>query len=51
MEKAKNGKMRQVKAVNGSKMAVKIGEVSYRRVKGILWEISETRTRYISSAL
>ena len=39
-EKAKYGKMRQVKAVNGSQMAVKIGVVYYRRVKGILWEIS-----------
>ena len=39
-EKAKYGKMRQVNAVNGSQMVVKIGVVYYRRVKGILWEIS-----------
>ena len=40
MEKAKCGKMRQDEVVNGSKMVVKIGVVYYRRVKGILWEIS-----------
>ena len=34
MEKAKYGKMRQVNAVNGSQMVVKIGVVYYRRVKG-----------------
>ena len=32
---AKYGKMRQVNAVNGSQMVVKIGVVYYRRVKGI----------------
>ena len=31
MEKAKYGKMRQVNAVNGSQMVVKIGVVYYRR--------------------
>ncbi len=40
MKKAKYGKMRQVKAVNGSQMVVKIGVVYYHGVKGILWEIS-----------
>ena len=40
MEKAKYGKMRQVNAVNGSQMVVKIGVAYYRRVKGIPWEIS-----------
>ena len=34
MEKAKYGKMRQVNAVNGSKMVVKIGMGYYRGVKG-----------------
>ena len=34
MKKAKYGKMRQVTAVNGSKMVVKIGVVYYRGVKG-----------------
>ena len=34
MEKAKYGKMRQVKAVNGSQMVVKIGAGYYRRLKG-----------------
>ncbi len=33
-EKAKFGKMRQVNAVNGSQMVVKIGVVYYRLVKG-----------------
>ena len=33
-EKAKYGKMRQVNAVNGSQMVVKIGVFYYRRVKG-----------------
>ena len=33
MEKSKYGKMRQVKAVNGSQMVVKIGVGYYRRVK------------------
>ena len=32
-EKAKYGKMRQVNAVNGSQMVVKIGEVYYRQAK------------------
>jgi len=32
---AKYGKMRQVNAVNGSQMVVKIGVFYYRRVKGI----------------
>ena len=40
MEKAKYGKMRQVNAVNGSQMVVKIGVVYYRRVKEIDREIS-----------
>ena len=31
MEKAKYGKMRQVNAVNGSQMVVKIGVAYYRR--------------------
>ena len=31
MEKAKYGKLRQVTALNGSKMVVKIGVVYYRR--------------------
>jgi hypothetical protein len=34
MENAKYGKMRQVTALNGSKMVVKIGVVYYRRMKG-----------------
>ena len=34
-EKAKYGKMRQVNAVNGSQMVVKIGADYYRWVKGI----------------
>ena len=34
MKKAKYGKMRQVKAVNGSQMVVKIGVDYYRWVKG-----------------
>lgn len=34
MKKAKYGKMRQVNAVNGSQMVVKIGVCYYRRVKG-----------------
>ena len=33
-EKAKYGKMRQVNAVNGSQMVVKIGVVYYRRKQG-----------------
>ena len=33
MEKAKYGKMRQVNAVNGSKMVVKLRGSYYRRVK------------------
>ena len=33
-EKAKYGKMRQINAVNGSQMVVKIGVGYYRRVKG-----------------
>ena len=40
MEKAKYGKMRQVNAVNGSQMVVKLRGSYYRWVKGILWEIS-----------
>ncbi len=44
MKKAKYGKMRQVTAVNGSKMVVKIGVVYYRGVKGkdveINWKLS-----------
>ena len=35
-EKAKYGKMRQVNAVNGSQMVVKIGVVYYRRGKEIM---------------
>ena len=34
MKKAKYGKMRQVKAVNGSQMVVKLRGSYYRRVKG-----------------
>ena len=34
MEKAKYGKMRQVNAVNGSQMVVKLRGSYYRRVKG-----------------
>ncbi len=37
MEKAKYGKMRQVNAVNGSQMVVKIGVGYYRGVKGKAW--------------
>ena len=33
MEKAKNGKMRQVNAVNGSQLVVKLRDSYYRRVK------------------
>jgi hypothetical protein len=33
MEKAKYGKMRQVTAVNGSQMVVKIGVVYYRCIE------------------
>ena len=44
MENAKYGKMRQVNAVNGSKMVVKIGVFYYRQVKGkdveINWKLS-----------
>ena len=43
MEKAKYGKMRQVNAVNGSQMVVKIGVRYYRRVKGkkgVNWKMS-----------
>ena len=43
MKKAKYGKMRQVNAVNGSKMVVKIRVFYYRQVKGkdveINWKI------------
>ena len=35
MEKAKYGKMRQVNAVNGSQMVVKLRGSYYRLVKGI----------------
>ena len=34
MENAKYGKMRQVNAVNGSQMVVKIGVVYYQWMKG-----------------
>ena len=34
MEKAKYGKMRQVNAVNGSQMVVRIGVIYYRGVNG-----------------
>ena len=34
MEKAKYGKLRQVNAVNGSQMVVKLRGSYYRRVKG-----------------
>ena len=49
MEKAKYGKMRQVNAVNGSQMVVKIGVGYYRRVKGkteISERIFQTRSHY-----
>ena len=36
MEKAKYGKLRQVNAINGSQMVVKIGVVYYRRGKEIM---------------
>ncbi len=36
MGKARYGKMRQVNAVNGSQMVVKIGMAYYRAVKGII---------------
>jgi hypothetical protein len=42
MEKAKYGKMRQVNAVNGSKMVVKIGVFYYRRGKKIMRDNSES---------
>ncbi len=35
MENAKYGKMRQVKAVNGSQLIVKLRGSYYRQVKGI----------------
>ena len=40
MEKAKYGKMRQVNAVNGSQMVVKIGVVYYHWGKKIMRENS-----------
>ena len=43
MEKAKYGKMRQVNAVNGSQMVVKIGVVYYRRKQRVVtinWQLS-----------
>ena len=49
MEKAKYGKMRQVNAINGSQMVVKIGVVYYRRVKRkteISERIFQTRSHY-----
>lgn len=41
-EKAKYGKLRQVNAVNGSQMVVKIGVFYYRRGKKIMRENSKS---------
>jgi len=46
MEKAKYGKMRQVNAVNGSQMVVKIGGSYYRRSASNQREYRDTRQQF-----
>ena len=49
MEKAKYGKMRQVNAVNGSQMVVKIGGSYYRWVKGMKGDKLESPINFLAA--